>query len=99
MLAGSVIFKEKAMLKSNDVKSYWAVDRMYDGNCEAVEYFRLKKDGDVQIWKTYSDKNGRWGMYEVVDIENGNSRLYTRFADAMAMGLLYYLEKNGLIAA
>tara|TARA_R100001460_G_scaffold54550_1_gene93863 strand:+ start:2005 stop:2247 length:243 start_codon:yes stop_codon:yes gene_type:complete len=80
------------MLKSNDIKSYWAVDRMYDGNCEAVEYFRLKKDGDIQIWKSHT-------MYEVVDTEDGGSRLYTRFADAMAMGLLYYLEKKGLIAA
>ena len=86
------------MLKSNDIKTYWDVDRMYDGNCESIEYFRLKY-GDIQIWRTYSDKNGRWGMYEVVDTETGNSRLYTRFADAMSMGLLYYLEREGLIDA
>ena len=87
------------MLKSNDIKTYWDVDRMYDGNCESIEYFRLKYDGDIQIWRTYSDKNGRWEMYEVVDTETGNSRLYTRFADAMSMGLLYYLEREGLIDA
>jgi hypothetical protein len=38
-------------------------------------------------------------MYEVVDTSNGNSRLYTRFADALAMGLLYHLQAKGLIAA
>jgi|TARA_Y100000289_G_C3821485_1_gene98910 hypothetical protein len=94
-----VFLKEKAMLKSNDIKSYWEIDRMYDGNCESIEYFRLKMNGDIQIWKTYSDKSGRWGMYEVVDTSNGNSRLYTRFADALAMGLLYHLQAKGLIAA
>ena len=80
------------MLKSNDIKLYWAVDRMYDGNCESVEYFRLKKDGDIQIWKSHT-------MYEVVDTEDGSSRLYTRFGDAMGMGLLYYLQKQGVLDA
>ena len=87
------------MLKSNDIKSYWDVDRMYDGNCESIEYFRLKMNGEIQIWKTYEQKSGRWGMYEVVDTNNGNSRMYTRFIDAMSMGLLYYLQREGVINA
>jgi hypothetical protein len=38
-------------------------------------------------------------MYEVVDTDNGNSRMYTRFTDAMSMGLLYYLQREGVINA
>ena len=36
---------------------------------------------------------------EVIDTKNGNSRLYTRFIDAMSMGLLYYLQREGVINA
>lgn len=87
------------MLKSNDIQSYWDIDRMYDDNFESIEYFRLKMNGDIQIWKTYETKSEIWGLYEVIDTKNGNSRLYTRFIDAMSMGLLYYLEREGLINA
>tara|TARA_B100001939_G_C16413384_1_gene393316 strand:- start:122 stop:388 length:267 start_codon:yes stop_codon:yes gene_type:complete len=87
------------MLKSNDIQSYWDIDRMYDDNFESIEYFRLKMNGDIQIWKTYETKSEIWGLYEVIDTKNGNSRLYTRFIDAMSMGLLYYLQREGVINA
>ncbi|BCV04228.1 MAG: hypothetical protein CM15mV81_330 [uncultured marine virus] len=38
----------------------------------SIEYFRLKMNGDIQIWKTYETKSEIWGLYEVIDTKNGN---------------------------
>jgi len=79
------------MLKLNEVTRYWGVDHMYDSEMNSVQYHRLFNNGDIQIWMTYC-KDPRKTMYELVDVACGDSRVYSRLSDAMAMGVLYYME-------
>ena len=81
------------MLKLTEVNRYWGVDHLYDSELNSVKYHRLLNNGDIQIWKTYP-KDPQQTMFELVDVACGDSRVYARLSDAMAMGILYYMEKQ-----
>ena len=81
------------MLKLYEVTRYWGVDHLFDSELNSVKYHRLLNNGDIQIWMTYC-KDPQKTMYELVDVACGDSRVYSRLSDAMAMGILYYMEKQ-----
>ena len=85
------------MLKLFEIYKHYGVDYMYDSELTSVEYYRLKKDGDIQIWDTY-DENKK-PMYEVCCLKHNRSRTYYKLADAMMAGVAWYLYQGSNLNA
>ena len=82
---------ERTMIKLSEVYKHYGVDHMYDDEFTSIEYYRLKQDGDIQIWDVM--KNGKI-VWEVFCNKTRRSHSYHRLADAMMAGVFWYLYQN-----